>query len=87
MNKILSFIKGLDFKDWQNSLNLTIEKKFVYSVTGGLLFFFITVGMYLSSRITENAIRNEENNAVKELAGHDAALLSLERALKGKLCP
>ncbi|MBR3624608.1 MAG: methyl-accepting chemotaxis protein, partial [Selenomonadaceae bacterium] len=27
----------------------------------------------------------EENNAVKELAGHDAALLSLERALKGKL--
>ena len=85
MDKILSFIRGLDFKDWQNSLNLTIEKKFIYSVTGGLLLFFIIIGTYLSSRMTENAIRNEEISAVKELAAKDASLLSLKRALKGKL--
>ena len=85
MDKILSFIRGLDFKDWQNSLNLTIEKKFIYSVTGGLLLFFIIIGTYLSSRMTENAIRNEEISAVKELAVKDASLLSLKRALKGKL--
>ena len=85
LGKILSFIKGLDFKDWHNSANMTLEKKFILSVTVGLSLFFIIIGMYISSRITENVIRNEETSAIKELAAKDAALLSLERALKGKL--
>lgn len=82
MTKIFDLLENFKLSHLQE---ISLEKKIILSFTGSLFVFFIVAGFIITSRITENAVISRGNAIRAELAIRDNAVLSLERAIKGKI--
>ena len=82
LKKIFDLLKNFKLSHLKE---ISLEKKIILCFTGSLALFFLIVGSVLISRITENAVISKGNEARAELAIKDNAILSLERAIKGKI--
>lgn len=82
MGKFFEKLRTLNFAFYKD---MTLEKKIMTLFTGSLAIFFVISGFIITSRITENNIKNVEIATRAELTARDNAILAIERSVKGKI--